>query len=98
MAEKPWCPDECPITGLPFFMWIDHPDHGTVPTYGGPFDSYTLPTSELIGQHRAFTRERFDHDVGGWTDHEALPLVLISEDHFLALEEAVNAGTISDTE
>ncbi|MEE1886376.1 hypothetical protein [Pseudomonas carassii] len=38
-----WYPDECPITGRQFFMWIEHPDDGMVPTYGGPFDSYTIP-------------------------------------------------------
>jgi len=39
---QPWCPDRDPITLRPFFMWIEHPERGMVPTYGGPFDSYTL--------------------------------------------------------
>ncbi|WP_261986136.1 hypothetical protein [Escherichia fergusonii] len=36
-----WRPDICPITGRVFFMWIEHPTLGNVPTYGGPLDSYT---------------------------------------------------------
>lgn len=59
-----WCPEVCPITGLPFFMWITH--HKTnewVPTYGGPYDSYTIPVKDAEGD---YIRERYDHDRGGW--------------------------------
>lgn len=70
-----WCPDECPITLLPFFMWIEHPTRGQVPTYGGPYDSYTIPEPDtgfmLPGSPREdieYTRERYDHDIGGWVD------------------------------
>lgn len=58
-------PDKCPITGLPFFMVITHPDLGDVPTYGGPYDSYTIPELDEDGD---FLRERFDHDEGCWWD------------------------------
>ena len=34
-------PDKCPITRRDFFMEIDG-----VPTYGGPYDSYTIPEME----------------------------------------------------
>jgi len=71
-----WCPDECPITGRKFFMWIEHPDGGMVPTYGGPFDSYTIPTRE---GDQGFCCERYDHDYGGWRDDEMVGLKLIDD-------------------
>ncbi|MCZ9639593.1 MULTISPECIES: hypothetical protein [Pseudomonas] len=71
-----WCPDECPITGRKFFMWIDHPDDGMVPTYGGPFDSYTIPTRD---GDEGFCCERYDHDYGGWRDSEIVGLKLIDD-------------------
>ncbi len=65
-----WCPDVCPITLLPFFMWIEHPEFGWVPTYGGPYDSYTIPEPEDGKCKNRFEveylRYRFDHDEGGW--------------------------------
>jgi hypothetical protein len=62
--QEPWCPDVCPITGLPFFMWIEHHKSGQiVPTYGGPYDSYTIPVRHEDG---SYCRERYDHDEGGW--------------------------------
>lgn len=63
-----WRPEACPITGLPFFMWIEH--HETdqlVPTYGGPYDSYTIPVKQQDG---SYCRERYDHDSGGWVTDE----------------------------
>lgn len=71
-----WCPDECPITGRKFFMWIDHPKDGIVPTYGGPFDSYTLAKPDGEG---TFECERYDHDAGHWRDDasETIDLRLI---------------------
>lgn len=35
-VRNQWRPDICPITGRAFFMWIEHPTLGNVPTYGGP--------------------------------------------------------------
>lgn len=67
--ELAWCPDVCPLTGLPFFMWIDHHTQVvTVPTYGGPYVSYTIPVKDADGD---FCRERYDHDEGCW-DMDAL--------------------------
>ncbi|WP_241653199.1 hypothetical protein [Pseudomonas alkylphenolica] len=71
-----WCPDECPITGRKFFMWIEHPDGGMVPTYGGPFDSFTIPTRD---GDEGFCCERYDHDYGGWRDDEMVGLKLIDD-------------------
>jgi len=62
-SHSDWAPQACPITGRPFFMWIEHHQTGRmVPTYGGPYDSYTLPVRDGDG----FVCERFDHDQGGW--------------------------------
>lgn len=58
-------PEKCPITGLPFFMVIEHPDLGLVPTYGGPFDSYTMPEKD---SNRDYHRYKYDHDEGRWFD------------------------------
>ena len=72
-----WKPDVCPITGRKFFMWIEHPELGYVPTYGGPYDSYTIPTRDSDGE---FSCERYDHDVGGWVDGECVGAYLIDDD------------------
>jgi hypothetical protein len=82
MKEGRWRPDECPITGLRFFMWIDHPKLGYVPTYGGPFDSYTLSTIDEDGLLRA---ERYDHDEGSWVEggapmHARGELLIVAEE------------------
>jgi hypothetical protein len=76
-VNSQWKPDVCPITGQEFFMWIEHPELGYVPTYGGPFDSYTIPTKDIDGE---YSRERFDHDRGHWVDGEMLGLYLIDDD------------------
>ncbi len=72
-----WKPDVCPITGRGFFMWIEHPQMGMVPTYGGPFDSYTIPTRDSDGE---FSCERYDHDLGNWVDGECVGAYLIDDD------------------
>lgn len=64
-TEGRWCPDACPVTGKPFFMWMDHPELGYVPTYGGPYDSYTIAEPDEDGYFRS---ERYDHDRGEWIE------------------------------
>ncbi|WP_052195899.1 hypothetical protein [Delftia sp. ZNC0008] len=79
----PWCPDVCPITGRPFFMWIEHHKSGQyVPTYGGPHDSYTLPVN---GSDGSFECERYDHDRGGWLTDEIqdLGLMIVDDQSFI---------------
>lgn len=74
-------------------MWIEHPDLGMVPTYGGPYDSYTIPErSELVPaeggfpRHWTFSRTRFCHDRGVWVgDWETLDLVMVEEAKLLDL-------------
>lgn len=84
---------KCPITGRPYFMHIEHPKLGLVPTYGGPFDSYTIPVPDgdesQKWHEREMTCERYDHDAGSWVDcYESVPLRIIHEDELFALEEA----------
>ena len=40
-----------------------HPDKGMVPTYGGPYDSYTLAERD---KDSSYWVERYDHDMGCW--------------------------------
>ena len=84
---------KCPITGRPYFMHIEHPKLGLVPTYGGPYDSYTVP---ILGgeptdswHEREMRCERYDHDQGYWVEGgEPIPLRLIHEDELFELEES----------
>ena len=71
-----WKPDRCPVTNRPFFLWIEHPSGGMVPTYGGPYDSYTIPTVDSDGE---FCCERYDHDEGAWVDSECLSVRLTDD-------------------
>lgn len=91
----PWCPDRCPITMRPFFMWIEHPDMGMVPTYGGPFDSYTIPTPDNLEGTKEpggmefydieFTCARYDHDEGCWREYEDPCMRVITEQKLMDL-------------
>ena len=85
-----WKPDVCPITGRKFFMWIEHPELGYVPTYGGPFDSYTIPTRDDVSE---FSCERYDHDVGDWVDGECAGLYVIDEDEICRVHELEQSVT-----
>lgn len=76
-VNSQWKPDVCPVTGRKFFMWIEHETLGYVPTYGEPFDSYTIPTRDSSGE---FSCERYDHDFGGWVGGEFIGLYLIDDD------------------
>lgn len=74
VGERPGeVPATCPVTGLRFFTMVyamDDDEHGgLVPTYGGPFDSYTIPTQDNNGD---WIRNHYDHDEGGWADPEVL--------------------------
>lgn len=83
-VNNQWKPEVCPVTGRQFFMWIEHPDLGYVPTYGGPFDSYTIPTRGSDGE---FSRERYDHDFGGWREGECTGLYLTDGDEQCRVHE-----------
>lgn len=55
--------ENCPITGMKFCRYIDHPERGLVPTYGGPFDAYTIPT---LGDDGELRTERYSLESGKW--------------------------------
>ncbi|RAU43945.1 hypothetical protein DBY68_019275 [Pseudocitrobacter sp. RIT415] len=88
--SKQWKPEFCPITGRRFFMWIEHPELGNVPTYGGPFDSYTIPTKDSNGE---FNCERYDHDSGDWADSEYVGVQIVSDE-----EEIVTDSILREAE
>lgn len=82
--SNPWCPDVCPITSEPFFMWIEHHATGqSVPTYGGPYDSYTIPEKD---QNGSYCRERYDHDEGCWRldDVEDVGVQIVSDQAYIS--------------
>lgn len=92
-----WCPDVCPITGLPFFMWIEHHESGQmVPTYGGPFDSYTIPVKDSDGD---FVRERYDHDAGGWLvdQCENVGVQIVSDQAYVYDDERPATGSLPES-
>lgn len=77
-------PQKCPVTGRDFFLVMNHPTLGDVATYGGPYDSYTIP--EWDGEE--FRSERYDHDEGCWVEGgEPYPFILISEDKLIRIED-----------
>jgi hypothetical protein len=93
-----WCPDVCPITGLPFFMWIEHHKTGQdVPTYGGPYDSYTIPVRDKDG---SYCRERYDHDLGGWlTDEvEDVGIQIVSDQAYVSDDEPPASNPLTEIE
>lgn len=87
-------PAKCPITGRPYFMTLDHPELGMVPTYGGPYDSYSIPHAEGKASQpwheRELVQHRYDHDAGGWLLDvvETIPLRIIHDDVRDRLEDA----------
>lgn len=57
--------DVCPISGRKFWGNIDHPELGYVATYGGPFDTYTIP---VRGEDDELRSEHFCQDRGDWVE------------------------------
>lgn len=93
-----WCPDVCPITGLPFFMWIEHHETGqNVPTYGGPYDSYTIPVRDKDG---SYCRERYDHDNGWWVTDEVddVGVQIVSDQAYVSEYEPPASKPLTDDE
>ncbi|MBA9859186.1 hypothetical protein [Ralstonia insidiosa] len=89
-------PAKCPITRRDFFMVMEHPELGLVPTYGGPFDSYTIP--EMEGKpteefhERGLFVHRYDHDRGEWVDDESISLRVIDENTLWEMQQAAARG------
>jgi hypothetical protein len=68
----------CPVTGEKFFMAIHHPDLGWVPTYGGPYDSYTTPRRDRRDDATLF-RWRYDHASDRWAGLESIGLRVVED-------------------
>ena len=84
-------PEFCPVTGRSFFMTIEGEDGRMVATYGGPFDSYTIP--EWNGEDNEFRSERFDHDAGHWVDGgEPYDFILVDEQEYHGIVAERNAA------
>lgn len=78
--ERVMCkpPAHCPVTGRPFFMILEGEDGEEFATYGGPFDSYTIP--EWNEEDKEFRSDRYDHDAGNWVEGgEPYPFIIVDE-------------------
>lgn len=64
-GEVPIAPANCPITGRRFWGNMSHPERGMVALYGGPYDSYTIPS---VGEDGELRCERYDQDEGAWVE------------------------------
>ena len=90
MARKdarPLYPKICPITGRPFFMELER-EGEVVPTYGGPFDSYTVPEKDDDGNYYV---HRYDHDDGCWVEDESLDERLVIEHISVLVKDTIKA-------
>lgn len=66
VAAAPAGSDVCPVTGLPFYDNMEHPERGMIAMYGGPFDVYSIP--ELQDNDDELRRERYDLDADNWVE------------------------------
>lgn len=64
-SSKPIAPAHCPISGRKFWGNIDHPERGLIATYGGPFDTYSIP---YLSDDNELRVECFDQDSGEWVE------------------------------
>lgn len=64
-GQKPAGFYACPISGREFWGNIEHPERGMIATYGGPFDTYSVPYLDEDDELRV---ERFDQDRGDWVE------------------------------
>lgn len=65
--SPPDYPEVCPVTGRKYWGHVTHPSRGSIPTYGGPFDTYAIPdrTGEP-GADDEWSVEHYDQDRGEW--------------------------------
>ncbi len=69
VGQEPTMPmghDDCPVTGLPFYDNMEHPERGLIAMYGGPLDVYSVP--ELRDNDGELRRERYDLDADCWVE------------------------------
>lgn len=81
----PYGPEICPFTGRVFWGNIEHPELGVVATYGGPYDTYTLPQRDA--DDASYYVYRFDHDAGAWVDGVEDIGVAVVDDQLYTSEE-----------
>lgn len=94
METKNEYPSKCPITGQPFFMVIEDEKGNHVPTYGGAYDSYTIPEKDEDG---TWSWERFCHDRGAWVGCETISSDLLLPEHRKVMTITLNhSGSDSD--
>lgn len=58
--ELKGAPQFCPVTGRQFWGYVTHPELGEVPTYGGPFDTYTIPEKDEDGEWETWRCDQDD--------------------------------------
>lgn len=58
--QRQGAPEFCPMSGRQFWGHVDG-----IPTYGGPFDTYTIPEKDDEGE---WSVRRFDQDAGSWVE------------------------------
>lgn len=76
----------CPFTGAKFFMVIEH-EGKPLATFGGPYDSYTLPERAAEGSYH---RLRYCHDRGHWIEWESLGADIVTEEKWCELLEQLS--------
>lgn len=64
--EKTEHPEICPMTGWEQWGQVEHPHEGWLMTYGGPYNTYTIPKLDREGL--VFERYNFCQDAGNWSD------------------------------
>lgn len=62
-SQRKGAPEFCPVTGRQYWGHVTHPELGSVATYGGPFDTYTIPACD--GEE--VTVHRYDQDRAEWS-------------------------------
>lgn len=90
---------KCPFSGRPYFMHIEHPELGQVPTYGGPYSSYTVPVpgSDSCAPLREgeLHCERYDHEAGCWSEGgEGTRLYVVQMEALHSLEKRVEQAEL----
>lgn len=82
-VEKHFEGTHCPFTRRPYFMHVDHPELGRVPTYGGPFDASAMAEDAILELQ---ARRASQPPIADWqpietAPHDTLVLVLPAIGH-----------------
>jgi hypothetical protein len=74
-------------------MMIEHPEYGELATYGGVFDSYTIPRRSAKDGDLQFERLRYCHDRGEWVGWEAMPFQVITDEQSYEIADTLEQNT-----